>query len=293
MMQKDAGVGAFKHPSRPDTQKGGSVSMAMSLTGTFDALDFAEVLELLARRSCTGRLSIRAGSVHATVHLDDGSAVGVEVSGTGWRDPGRNWRTSLEEVCFQILRSGRGSFEFQPAERRDTPVNGSIKLTEVVAAAQKRLSLWREVESVIPSMSVVPQLSEGLITDSMTVNQEQWRVICALDGRRTVAAVARRLDMDQLSLAQILKPLVEDGALALVGPESLPRSALIRPESVDVIPGEDGSADAPIRFDAIESESDSEVEGSEPGSRRSPLVIPAYRIRTRRAGMAAGTAPVT
>jgi Domain of unknown function (DUF4388) len=267
--------------------------MAMSLTGTFDALDFAEVLELLARRSCTGRLSIRAGSVHATVHLDDGSAVGVEVSGTGWRDPGRSWRTSLEEVCFQILRSGRGSFEFQPAERPDRPAADSVRLTEVVVAAQKRLALWREVESVIPSMSAVPQLSEGLIADSMTVNQEQWRVICAVDGRRTVAAVARRLDMDQLGLAQMLKPLVEDGALSLVGPESLPRSALIRTESVDVVAGEDGSAEAPFRFDAIEPESDNDTDGSEAGSRRSPLVIPAYRVRTRPAGMAAGPAPVT
>ncbi len=267
--------------------------MAMSLTGTFDALDFAEVLELLARRSCTGRLSVRAGSVHTTIHLEDGCAVGVEVSGTGWRDQGRHWRMSLEEVCFQILRVGRGSFEFQPSERRDSPPDGSAKLTEVVAAAQERLVLWREVESVIPSMSAVPQLSDGLLADSMTVNQEQWRVICAVDGRRTVAAVARRLDMDQLGLAQILKPLVEDGALALVGPESLPRSALIRTESVDVIPGEDGTAEAPFRFDAIESESEEDDEGSEQGSRRSPLVIPAYRIRRRTPGLPTGTAPVT
>jgi len=267
--------------------------MAMSLTGTFDALDFAEVLELLARRSCTGRLSVRAGSVHATVHLSDGSAVGVEVSGTGWRDQGRHWRMSLEEVCFQILRSGRGSFEFLPADRRENPPNGSVLLTEVVAAAEKRLSLWREVETVIPSMSAVPQLSEGLSADSMTVSQEQWRVICAVDGRRTVAAVARRLDMDQLGLAQILKPLVEDGALALVGPESLPRSALIRTESVDVISGEDGSAEAPFRFDAIESDSEEDDDGAEQGSRRAPLVIPAYRIRPRAPGLPTGTAPAT
>jgi hypothetical protein len=267
--------------------------MAMSLTGTFDALDFAEVLELLARRSCTGRLSVRAGSVHATVHLEDGCAAGVEVGGTGWRDQGRHWRMSLEEVCFQILRVGRGSFEFQPTDRREGPSKGSARLTEVVEAAQKRLALWREVESVIPSMSVVPHLSEGLLADSMTVNQDQWRVICAVDGRRTVAGVARRLDMDQLGLAQILKPLVEDGALALIGPESLPKSALIRTESVDVIPGEDGSAEAPFRFDAIESDSEEEVEGSEPGSRRSPLVIPAYRIRPRAPGLPTGTAPAT
>jgi Domain of unknown function (DUF4388) len=267
--------------------------MAMSLTGTFDALDFAEVLELLARRSCTGRLSVRAGSVHATVHLEDGCAVGVEVSGTGWRDQGRHWRMSLEEVCFHILRAGRGSFEFQPTDRWEGPSKGSARLTEVVEAAQKRLVLWREVESVIPSMSAVPQLSEGLLADSMTVNQEQWRVICAIDGRRTVAAVARRLDMDQLGLAQILKPLVEDGALALIGPESLPRSALIRTESVDVIPGEDGSAEAPFRFDALESESEEEVEGSGQGTRRAPLVIPAYRSRPRAPGLPTGTAPVT
>jgi Domain of unknown function (DUF4388) len=267
--------------------------MAMSLTGTFDALDFAEVLELLARRSCTGRFNVRAGAVHATIRLDEGSAVGIDVSGTGWRDPGGNWRTSLEEVCFQILRVGRGSFEFQPSERRDTPPNGSVHLTEVVEAARKRLALWKEVESVVPSMSTIPHLSEGLLAESMTLTQEQWRIICSIDGRRTVAAVARRLDMDQLGLAQMLKPLVEDGALALVGPDSLPRSALIRTDFVDAVPGEDGSADAPLRFDAIEPESEEGTGEAEPGSRRSPLVIPAYRPRPRAPGLAAGTAPVT
>jgi Domain of unknown function (DUF4388) len=267
--------------------------MAMSLTGTFDALDFVEVLELLARRSCSGRLSVRAGSAHASIHLDDGCAVGVEVTGTGWRDQGRHWRMSLEEVCFQILRIGRGSFEFQPADRHESPSSGAVGLTEVVAAAQKRLDLWREVESVIPSMSAVPQLSEALLTESFTVSQEQWRVICAVDGRRTVAAVARRLDMDQLALAQILKPLVEDGAVAVVGPESLPKSALIRTESVDIVSGEDGSPDAPFRFDAIETEPEQDGEVAQPGSPRSPLVIPAYRPRRRNSGLPTGTAPVT
>jgi len=282
--------------------------MAMSLTGTFDALDFADVLGLVARRSCTGRLSIRAGSMHATVRLNDGLAVGVEVSGGIWRDAGRDWRASVEEVFFQVLRAGRGSFEFQPGDLLENVSGKPVKLPVVVAAAVKRLAKWREVDSVIPSMSAVPQLAEGMVTEAMSVNQEQWRVIVAIDGRRTVAGVARRLDMDQLRLAQILKPLVEDGAVALVGPESWPKLAVTKnggaadaaagaDAAVGAV-GQDGSepTEGPVEAsDVAVAAQDQAAEGGEPevdGPRRSIIVIPAYRTRTRPTGLPAGAAPI-
>jgi hypothetical protein len=275
------------------------VSMAMSLTGTFEAPDFAEVLTLVARRSCTGRLSIRAGSMHATIRLNDGFAVGVEVSGGIWRESGRDWRASLEEAFLQVLRAGRGSFEFQPGDRFEVASVKPVKLPAVVAAATKRLAKWREVDSVIPSMSAIPQLAEGMVSATMSVDREQWRVIVAIDGRRTVAGVARRLNMDQLSLAQILKPLVEDGAVTLVGPESWSKSTLTK--SLDVAGGADG-ADGAESTDVVAEVSDDAVAGADQaatgegpeadGPRRSTIVIPAYRTRPRPTGLPAGAAPL-
>jgi uncharacterized protein DUF4388 len=273
--------------------------MAMSLSGTFDAPDFAEVLALLDRRSCTGRLSIRAGSMHATIRLEDGCAVGVEVSGAIWRDAGRDWRASLGEAFLQVLRAGRGSFEFQPADPVETRSDHRVKLPEAAAAAHERLALWREVDPVIPSMGAIPQLAEGMLPESMSIDQQQWRVIVAIDGRRTVAGVARRLDMDQLGLAQILKPLVEDGAIALVGPESWPKPIASKsseatvdaaaPDSAsEALTNPDGADEQPAASDNVDA---NDIEGG-PAPRRSTIVIPAYRTRTGPPKLPAGAAPL-
>lgn len=274
--------------------------MAMSLSGTFDAPDLAELLALLDHRACTGRLSIRAGSMHATIRLEGGCAVGAEVSGAIWRDAGRDWRSSLGEAFLQVLRVGRGSFEFQPADPVETRSDHRVKLPEAAAAAHERLALWREVDAVIPSMGAIPQLAEGMLPESMSIDQQQWRVIVAIDGRRTVAGVARRLDMDQLGLAQILKPLVEDGAVALVGPESWPKPVASRsaeatvdaevPDSgTEAAANPDGADEQP----AAGNNGDASDNGDEGlARRRTTIVIPAYRTRARPPKLPAGAAPL-
>ena len=56
----------------------------MPLAGTFDVLDFGEVLELLARRGATGRLHLRTGTMHGTIWLSEGRAASAQIgSGAG------------------------------------------------------------------------------------------------------------------------------------------------------------------------------------------------------------------
>jgi Domain of unknown function (DUF4388) len=196
------------------------MSVTMSLAGTFDGNDFAEVVELLSRRACTGKFQVRAQSLNASVHLFEGQAVGVDVVIGAWRDGRRDLEGELEEVCLHALRSARGSFEFQPAETVEPPREPRVKLGTVLASARRRLTAWQQVEKVIPSLSLVPRLAESLRSEEMTVDQEQWRVIAAVDGRRSVSGLARRLGVDPLHLCQMLEPLVSAGAVQLDGGES-------------------------------------------------------------------------
>lgn len=52
----------------------------MPLAGTFEVLDIGKVLDALARGSKSGRLQVRSGSVHATVLIKHGAAIGAEGS---------------------------------------------------------------------------------------------------------------------------------------------------------------------------------------------------------------------
>lgn len=198
----------------------------MPLAGTFDVLDFGEVLELLARREATGRLQVRAASMHGTIWLADGQATAADLGG----ESGRKWRAAVEELCFDALRSPRGSFEFHPDDVSAVPPGPRVPLDTIIDAGKKRLEAWEQVESVIHSFEAVPRLAEALSDDGLTVDQESWKILVALDGRRNLATLARRLDMELLDFCLLLKPLIESGGVILEQPDgwlkSLPKVRL-------------------------------------------------------------------
>lgn len=202
----------------------------MPLAGTFDVLDFEEVLTLLSKRSATGRLQLRTGSMHGIIWLADGRATAAEIGTSGSGETRTKWRSQLEEICFDALRSPRGSFEFHPEDEASVPAGPRMRLETLLANAQRRLEIWRDVESVIHSFEAVPKLAEALNEDSLTLSQDSWKVLVAVDGRRNVAALAKRLDIELLEFCQLLKPLVVSGAVVLDQPEgwlkSLPKVRL-------------------------------------------------------------------
>jgi hypothetical protein len=201
----------------------------MPLAGTFDVLDFGEVLSLLSRQSATGRLQVRTASMHGVIWLAEGRAAAAEI-GSSAGETRHKWRNQIEDICFDGLRSPRGSFEFHHEEAGAVPAGPRVKLETLLANGRRRLEMWREVESVIHSFEAVPRLAEALSDDSLTLSQDRWKVLVAIDGRRNVAALAKRLDIELLEFCQLLKPLVESGAVALDQPEgwlkSLPKVRL-------------------------------------------------------------------
>lgn len=211
----------------------------MPLAGTFDVLDFAEVLGLLARRESTGRLHVRTESIQASIWLADGKSVVAEMTTGNAADTKAKGRRLLEDICFDALKSSRGSFEFQAQDEVERLSEERIELESVVEAARIRLEQWRDVESVIHSFDAVPRLAQ-LLPEEITVDPERWRIFVALDGRRNVASLARRLDMELLTFCALLKPLIEQGAVEIDHPKgrmrSLPKVRLDRPVAGEEVP---------------------------------------------------------
>lgn len=258
------------------------MSVTMSLAGTFEGNDFAEVVELLSRRACTGKFQLRAQSLNATVHLFEGQAVGVDVVIGTWRDGKRELAGELEEVCLHAMRSVRGSFEFQPVDADEPPDEARVPLATVLAAARRQQSAWREVEKVIPSLSALPRLAEGLRVGEITLEQDQWRVVATIDGRRSVSGLARRLGLEPLRLCQLLEPLVRDGAVELEGGDGRPRGATETARVSIEPPAPPGTAEAGAGDDQAESV----------GANGRPET-PAFRVVHRAAKAALDSAPAS
>jgi hypothetical protein len=216
----------------------------MSLTGTFDCLDLEAALALLARRKATGHLHLRVAKTSGVILLQDGRVVGAEVADGPGRHLTTDWREQAKELCCRALRDRRGRFEFVPAAAVEPTSGESMIADHLARAARHRAEQWAEVEGVIPSGDAVLRLSDALPLEQVTIHREQWPVLRAVDGRRPVSLVARRLGVDLLRCCQLLKPLVEIGAVALAPePERIGfRAAPGGPGPVDGGRGEDDDA---------------------------------------------------
>jgi len=185
------------------------------LQGTFDVLGFSEVLELLERKRQSGRLHVRAGGVAGHIYLRDGHLTGAESGDYTTPASAGEARTRLEELCFEFLQCERGVFEFQPRVAAPWPTQLSSSVETVLREARQRLVEWREIQAVIPSMEGRPRVVDELVPEVVTLTRDRWRLIAAIDGRRSVHRLARTLGLGTYEVGRLLKSLVDDGIVTI------------------------------------------------------------------------------
>jgi hypothetical protein len=190
----------------------------MPLHGTFDVLSFADVLQLLGRNHMTGRLHLRSRSIGANVYIEDGQLVGADV-GEHSTNSAFDVRSRLEEICFELLEAERGSFEFTPDTVGMGPAMVNLEVDEVLEAARRRMVDWREIQEVIPSLDLHPHVLDSLPADEVTLSKERWRMVTAIDGRRSIRAIARSVGFTEYDTCRMVKSLMDDGIVELVGPQ--------------------------------------------------------------------------
>ncbi|MDA8060833.1 MAG: DUF4388 domain-containing protein [Actinomycetota bacterium] len=194
----------------------------MPLQGTFDVLDFTEVLQLLSSRQLTGRLHVRSRAYGAYLFVEEGLLVGADQSEHQPAATAGDVRGRLEEVCFEMLEAERGSFEFHPGKPTTLPVGERFKAEEVLTQAHKRLEEWHQLQEVIPSLDLQPRLVLDLSATEVTFDRERWRMLTAVDGRRNLRAIGRVLNLSDFDVCRVMSTLVDDGIVELDGLGALP-----------------------------------------------------------------------
>jgi hypothetical protein len=184
------------------------------LQGTLDVVRFADVALLLGRRRLTGRLEVRSGDVIVQLYFENGTVVGMATRGRP-HDAHGEPVYRLAEVCSRLLPADRGSFDFRPGMPYSGVERIQIEVKTLLSAARTHLDDWRSLESVIPSLEGRPRVAEVLVETEVTLTAPQWRVLRAVDGRRSIRAIARALDLSELDVSRALKGLVESGLVEL------------------------------------------------------------------------------
>jgi hypothetical protein len=214
----------------------------MPLQGTFDVLSFADVLHLLGRNRMTGRLHLRSRSMGANMYIDDGQLVGADV-GEHSTNSASDVQSRLEEICFELLEAERGSFEFTPDAVGMGPAMVNLEVEEALEAARRRLADWRNIQAIIPSLDLHPRVVDTLPADEVTLSKERWRMVTAIDGRRSIRAIARSAGFTEYDTCRMVKSLMDDGIVELAGPQLASSGAsreplLVVDEELEAVGGE-------------------------------------------------------
>jgi hypothetical protein len=189
------------------------------MQGNLSEINLDEILSLATRGKKSGVLRLRHGAETVEVFLNDGQIVHATCPiGEG------------EKAIYYPITWGDGSFtlDADAAARATTIQKNAAQILEDLRAMSRE---WESIVEVIPSRQCVFQLSDlaGEPNGPITIPHAAWRVLCKIDGRRTVQEVAGALNAPYAQTAKILFTLFKSGLVAAApAPASAP---------VNIVPG--------------------------------------------------------
>jgi hypothetical protein len=95
---------------------------------------------------------------------------------------------------------------------------------KLLADGKIRVEEWREVEKIIPSLELRPKLVVQT-SSQVILEPDEWRLLTAIDGRRSVSALARTSGLTPLGACQHLARLLERDLIDLEAPAA-PRATV-------------------------------------------------------------------
>jgi len=203
------------------------------LSGSLEGIGLLAVVRFLASVAPTGRLALVDGSLQGWLDLDAGALVGATFD----QEQGL---PALEAIALAL---GTGRFEFHDTA---PPPEHSLRLApaEIDERLEQLAQEQRVLAAAIPSLSGVPSviLDEAAEAQNgqVALERDTLRLLLRLDGRRTVAQLARErgllrtlrqlAQLVQLGLARIDLPSTAAVAAApQPAPEPAPAAAAAEP----------------------------------------------------------------
>jgi hypothetical protein len=182
----------------------------VALQGTLDTFSLPDVLRLLATTGKSGCLHIDGDRGRGSVWIDEGAVIGAEA------DRARG-EASVDEVIFEMLRFGRGSFSFAADEQPAAPIE-PVEVEGTLRRAGQLLDEWRGLEAVVPSLNHRVAMAPELTVEQVTIDASRWEALVAIAGGRSVGELADSLGQGELGISRTVSDLVELGVAVVEAP---------------------------------------------------------------------------
>lgn len=184
----------------------------MSLQGSLDTFALPDVLVLLSSTKKTGELRVAGGTTDGRVWVDKGQIVQSRMNGKD---------VAAVDTVFELLRLEEGTFRFDQDSTPDKAGDAeSVDL--VLADAQARMGEWQEIVKVVPHLNSLVDMAPEAPEDEVLVSAEQWKLLVAVAGGRTVSELGERMKLGEFDASKKVKQLVE-AKLVTVDPDAKPK----------------------------------------------------------------------
>ena len=172
----------------------------MALTGTFEDVAFAELLQLLNVGHRSGRLRVWRGEEQAEIRVSNGDVV--------WA------RTRFErgaEVVYRVLGWQTGEFSF--TRNSDSVLREISESTEaLILEGMKRFDEWARVEADLPGRHLILRQRAGAAHARFEeLSVEAQGVLRLVNARRTIAAIIRECGLEPLLALNAVAELQAEG----------------------------------------------------------------------------------
>src|SRR4051794_4831220 len=154
------------------------------------------------------------------------------------------------DAVGELLRWTGGEFSFVVDEPDPEALPLQLSVEDVVAEGQRRLAVWAELTTVIPSLDVALTLAVAPAEDPQC-SREEWGLLALVDGARTVREIVALLGRSEFAVTRSLAALVSRGLLVVPGasgpggglPELQRRQALLAELEVGPSAGPSGGSE--------------------------------------------------
>ncbi len=172
----------------------------MALTGTFDDVSFAELLQMLNVGNKTGRLTVSRLDETAVLYIANGDVTRA----VSRRDRG-------PDLVYKILGWKSGEFSF---ERTDEPVVRNIReSTEgLILEGMKRFDEWERVEEEMPHMYVILRQRAFAVNERYEeLSPAAQTILRLVDAQRNIATIIRESGVEPMEAVKAVTELLSEG----------------------------------------------------------------------------------
>ncbi|MBV8951590.1 MAG: hypothetical protein JOZ99_11990 [Actinobacteria bacterium] len=217
-------------PASPSTPASGRTLRITDRTLTLD-----DMLRFTASSAYTGIVRVNAGS-SGDVAVDAGWIVaasltgGVELDDLLSRRAGADRATEVVaaavlehvvDVLLELELAGTGTTTLELAGGVASPLADGIRLEvdAVLESKRQRLREWKQIAARMPAPTSMLSRASNLPPGALTVDGDDWRVLCVLREDATVAHVVRAVGTGAFCACRSVLRLVDAGAVEVSAAE--------------------------------------------------------------------------